>query len=118
KMFAEIPEIESYSRRTGTQMGFFITEPNFGDYLIQLKRNHQRSTFDVIDDLRKRIESSQPALIVDFGQVIGDMLGDVRSSTQPVEIKIYGDDEKTLQGIARQVAEITAHAKGTADGFD
>ncbi len=27
-----VPEVESYSRRTGTQLGFFLTEPNTGDY--------------------------------------------------------------------------------------
>ena len=35
KIIIAIPEVEAYSRRTGTQMGFFITEPNRGDYLIQ-----------------------------------------------------------------------------------
>ncbi|HEY5507273.1 MAG TPA: efflux RND transporter permease subunit, partial [Paludibacter sp.] len=87
KTFPSIPEIESYSRRTGTQMGFFITEPNYGDYLIQLKKNRKRTTNDVIDEIRKKVESSQPALKVDFGQVIGDMLGDLMSSTQPIEVK-------------------------------
>jgi multidrug efflux pump subunit AcrB len=38
KILATIPEVQAYSRRTGTQMGFFITEPNSGDYLIQLKK--------------------------------------------------------------------------------
>lgn len=38
KIITSIPEVEAYSRRTGTQMGFFITEPNRGDYLIQLKK--------------------------------------------------------------------------------
>ena len=33
----QISEVQSYSRRTGTQMGFFITEPSRGDYLIRLK---------------------------------------------------------------------------------
>jgi hypothetical protein len=26
------PEIESYSRRTGLEMGLFVTEPNTGDF--------------------------------------------------------------------------------------
>ena len=43
-------------------MGFFITEPNDGDYLIHLKDDRKRSTVDVIDDIRKRIEATQPAL--------------------------------------------------------
>ncbi len=118
KIFPSIPEIKTYSRRTGTQMGFFITEPNTGDYLIQLKKNRKRSTNEVIDEIRKKIETSQPALWVDFGQVIGDMLGDLMSSTQPVEIKIYGDNQNLLQSLAKQVAAITENVKGTADVFN
>jgi len=118
KILPTIPEIESYSRRTGAQMGFFITEPNYGDYLIQLKKDRKRSTNEVIDEIRAKVESSQPSLKIDFGQVIGDMLGDLMSSTQPIEIKIYGDNVKELQNLARQVAGITENVKGTADVFD
>ena len=118
KILPTIPEIESYSRRTGAQMGFFITEPNYGDYLIQLKTKRNRSTNEVIDEIRKKVESSQPALKIDFGQVIGDMLGDLMSSTQPIEIKIYGDNVNVLQNLANQVADITTKVKGTADVFN
>ena len=118
KIFPSIPEIETYSRRTGAQMGFFITEPNYGDYLIQLKKDRNRSTDEVIDEIRKKVESSQPALKIDFGQVISDMLGDLMSSTQPIEIKIYGDNVNILQGLARQVAKITSNVEGTADVFN
>ena len=118
KTFSSVPEIESYSRRTGTEMGFFITEPNKGDYLIQLKKDRTRSTVEVIEDIRHNAESTQPALAVDFGQVIGDMLGDLMSSSQPIEIKIYGDNQEKLQQLAEQVAEITEGIKGTADVFN
>ncbi len=118
KLFPSIPEIESYSRRTGTEMGFFITEPNYGDYLIQLKKNRKLTTNEVIDKIRKKVESTQPALQIDFGQVIGDMLGDLMASTQPIEIKIYGENPKVLQDLARQTAGIVSNVKGTADVFD
>ncbi len=118
KLFPSVPEIESYSRRTGTQMGFFITEPNTGDYLIQLKKERKRSTEEVIDDIRKKIEATQPALQVDFGQVIGDMLGDLMSSVQPIEVLIFGDNQEVLHGLARKVAEITEKTQGTADVFN
>jgi CzcA family heavy metal efflux pump len=118
KLFPEVPEIESYSRRTGTEMGFFITEPNTGDYLIQLKKDRDRSTDEVIDDIRTRIEATQPSLQIDFGQVIGDMLGDLMSSTQPIEIKIFGDNQLIIQNMARQVAGIVEGTGGTADVFD
>lgn len=118
KILLTIPEVETYSRRTGTQMGFFITEPNDGDYLIQLKKKRKRSTKEVIDEIRQRVEASQPSLQIDFGQVIGDMLGDLMESTQPIEIKIFGSDRKELEILSRKVAGIVSNIEGTADVFD
>jgi len=118
KIITAVPEVAAYSRRTGTQMGFFITEPNTGDYLIQLKTKRERSTEDVIADIRKKIETTQPALRIDFGQVINDMLGDLMTSVQPVEVKIFGDDPKALQDLSRQVASVVSGVDGAADVFD
>ncbi|MBB5437404.1 CzcA family heavy metal efflux pump [Pedobacter sp. AK017] len=118
KELVKIPEVAAYSRRTGTQMGFFITEPNTGDYLIQLKANRTKSTDEVIAEIRRMIESTQPALVIDFGQVIGDMLGDLMSSTQPVELKIFGNDQKKLQALSKKVAVMITGIAGVADVFD
>ncbi len=118
KELVKIPDVQAYSRRTGTQMGFFITEPNTGDYLIQLKPNRSKTTDEVIADIRSHVESTQPALKVDFGQVIGDMLGDLMSSTQPIEVKIFGNEQDKLQALSKKVADIVGHVKGTADVFD
>jgi CzcA family heavy metal efflux pump len=118
KLLLKIPEVAAYSRRTGTQMGFFITEPNTGDYLIQLKADRSRSSEEVINEIRQQIEGSQPALKVDFGQVIGDMLGDLMSSTQPVEVKVFGNDQQKLQELSRQVSSVIGKVAGTADVFD
>jgi CzcA family heavy metal efflux pump len=117
-LLKSVPEISAYSRRTGTQMGFFITEPNTGDYLIQLKTDRSRTTEEVISEIRSKIEASQPALRVDFGQVITDMLGDLMSSVQPVEVKIFGDNQQQLQEISKKVADIVSSVKGTADVFN
>jgi CzcA family heavy metal efflux pump len=118
KILVTIPEVQAYSRRTGTQMGFFITEPNSGDYLIQLKSKRSRTTEEVIEDIRLRVESTQPALRIDFGQVIGDMLGDLMTSVQPIEIKVFGDDKKKLQELSQQIADIVEKTEGAADVFD
>jgi CzcA family heavy metal efflux pump len=118
KIIVTIPEVETYSRRTGAQMGFFITEPNNGDYLIHLKNDRSRSTEEVIDDIRKRIEATQPALQIDFGQVIGDMLGDLMASVQPIEIKIFGTDQNRLNEMATLVAGEIKKIDGVADVFD
>jgi CzcA family heavy metal efflux pump len=112
------PEVSSFSRRLGTQMGFFITEPNDGDYLIQLKKQRDKTTDEVSDDIRTKIEGVLPQLTVDFGQVIGDMLGDLMESAQPIEIKIYGDDQKTLQVLSQKAADLVQSVNGTADVFN
>ena len=118
KIIGKIPEVEAYSRRTGTQMGFFITEPNDGDYLIQLKKQRERSSDKVIADIRRQIESSQPALQIDFGQVIGDMLGDLMESVQPIEIKIYGENIPKLHELSKQVSGLVEQVQGAADVFN
>jgi len=118
KTIIKQPDVEAYSRRTGTQMGFFITEPNTGDYLIQLKKDHQKTTEEVSSDIRHEIEKTQPALRVDFGQVITDMLGDLMESPQPIEIKVFGEDQKILKNLSKQIAAQVTAVKGTADVFD
>jgi CzcA family heavy metal efflux pump len=118
KIITSVPEVTAYSRRTGTQMGFFITEPNTGDYLIQLKKKRKKSTDEVIADIRKQIEATQPALRVDFGQVIGDMLGDLMTSVQPIEIKVFGDNVSKLRELSEQIGTIVEKVQGAADVFN
>jgi multidrug efflux pump subunit AcrB len=121
KIIMAQPEVEAYSRRTGTQMGFFITEPNTGDYLIELKKDRKKTTEEVIHDLREKITAEQPVLAnqkVEFGQVIADMLGDLTTSVEPIQIKVFGDDPAKLRGLSKQIADATSDVKGTADVFN
>jgi len=112
------PEVDAYSSRLGTQMGFFITEPNRGDFLIKLKENRNKTTDEVSDEIRTKIEAVVPQLTIDFGQVIGDMLGDLMSSVQPIEIKLYGDDIDKINELSKEIADVTSNTEGTADVFD
>ena len=118
QIIEKTPEVQSYSRRTGTQMGFFITEPSRGDYLIRLKDKRNKKTEEVIDEIRQQIEAKIPVLIVDFGQVIGDMLGDLMSSVQPIEIKLFGNDIAQIHEYAKKIADVVENVPGTADVFD
>jgi Cu/Ag efflux pump CusA len=112
------PEVEAYSARLGTQMGFFITEPNSGDYLIKLKNKRSKTTTEVSDEIRQRVEEVLPQLTIDFGQVIGDMLGDLMSSVQPIEIKVFGDDVNVLEELSKKIAVEIETVPGTADVND
>jgi len=109
------PEIETWSRRTGDQLGFFITEPNTGDYVLQLRTRRRRSAEQIADDLRGRIESSQPAIEVEFGHLVEDVIGDLTTAPQPIEIRIFGQDRALLQERAREVAAAIEKVNGVVD---
>ncbi|SKC19676.1 efflux RND transporter permease subunit [Dyadobacter psychrophilus] len=109
------PDVETYSRRTGIRMSFSTVPQNYGDYSIQLKKVRTKKTVDVIDELRKQISSQQPVLNISFGQRIADLLGDLMSTPQPIEVKFFGDDYATLQKISQQAAGIISKISGLED---
>jgi cobalt-zinc-cadmium resistance protein CzcA len=120
RVIDSMPGVESYSRRTGTQLGFFITEPNRGDYVIKLKPLRQRRGVDEItDELRTRIAAVEPAIHTDFGQLLEDNIGDLTGGTpQPIDVKIFGDDPVVLAAKAEQVARLLAQVPGVEDVFN
>lgn len=118
KILQSIPEVESYSRRTGTQLGFFLTEPNNGDFLVKLKKIRNRRINDVVAEVRARVSASEPALTIEFGQLMMDVIGDLTNNPSPVEIKLFGEDEKTLQTKAREVSKLISQIPGIVDVFD
>ncbi|HET9795732.1 MAG TPA: efflux RND transporter permease subunit [Thermoanaerobaculia bacterium] len=120
KIIRATPDVDAYSRRTGTQLGFFITEPNRGDYVIKLKpKKHRRDVDDVIDDLRGKIASAEPAIHTDFGQLLEDNIGDLTGGVpQPIDVKIFGSDPALLEQKARQAAKIIGGVHGVEDVFD
>ncbi len=114
----KIPEVESYSRRTGTQLGFFLTEPNTGDFLVKLKTNRSRSIWDIMAQVRRTVDSTEPALEVDFGQLMTDLIGDLTNTPKPVEIKLFGDSVAILESKAKEVAKLIEQVPGVVDIFD
>ncbi len=112
------PEVESYARRTGTQLGFFLTEPNDGDFLVKLKRERGRGIEEIIGEVRTRVEAAEPALRIEFGQLMMDVIGDLTNNPAPVEIKLFGDDARVLNEKAREVKRAIETVPGVVDAFD
>ena len=115
-----LPDVATYARRTGTQLGFFVTEPNTGDIVIRLKpRRQRRDADDVIDDLRAKIAAAEPAMRADFGQPLEDVIGDLTGGEpQPIDVRIYGEDQTLLQEKARAAAKVLDGVSGVEDVFD
>jgi cobalt-zinc-cadmium resistance protein CzcA len=115
------PDVDTYMRRTGTNMASSISmatgviPPNEGDYLIQLKQSTNKKTEEVIAELREQVSATAPALNIEFGQRIADLLGDLIGRPQPVEIKIFGDDLKQLQDLAIATKSLISNIGGIAD---
>jgi CzcA family heavy metal efflux pump len=118
RILMEIPEVESYSRRTGTQLGFFLTESNDGDFLVKLKKERSRNIFDVMAEVRERVTTSEPSLNIEFGQLMMDVIGDLINNPSPVEIKIFGDDMKLLHEKAEEISGLIEEVPGVVDIFD
>jgi multidrug efflux pump subunit AcrB len=112
------PEIVAWSRRTGNQLGFFITEPNHGDYVLRLKGSRHRSGDEVADDLRQRIGVSAPGIEIEFGQLVEDVIGDLTTSPQPIEVRLITEDRALGQRLAREAAAIIERVPGVVDVRD
>ena len=111
----ETPEIESFSRRTGLELGLFVTEPNRGDFAVKLKPGHKRATEDVISDLRQEIAKAEPALEIEFVGIVPDVIGDLQGAPEPIEVKLFSEDAIALQAKADEVETAIKKVSGVVD---
>ena len=112
----EMPEVESTSRRTGLQLGLAaVTEANTGDISVKLKDKRDRAIDEVIADVRAEIKQKEPAVDVEFTQVLQDMIDDLTSAPEPIQIKLFCQDPKILEQWAPRVADGITKIHGVVD---
>ena len=97
-----IPDVASYSRRTGLQLGGGLTEANEGDMFIRLKPFPRRSIEEVMSEIRQRVDETVPGLQIETIQLMGDVIGDLTAVPQPIEVKLYSNDPASLASAADQ----------------
>jgi len=117
---AETPEIQAYSRRTGAALGFHLTYPHDGDFLVRLKPHAQRkrAVGAIMDELRDKIHEEVPGVDIEFAQILQDLIGDLAGAPKPIEVRIFGDDIKKLQALAPEVGKRVKAVAGVVDEFD
>jgi multidrug efflux pump subunit AcrB len=116
RILREQPEVESTSRRTGLQMGLAaVTEANTGDFTVKLKAKRSRGIDEIIDDVRHEINKTEPELDVDFPQVLQDMIGDLSNAPEPIQIKIFSEDEALLTQLGPRVGSAIEKISGVVD---
>ena len=110
------PEVEITSRRTGLQLGLAaVTEANRGDFTVRLKADRHRDIDEIISDVRERIQSSEPALDVEFAQVLQDMIGDLSNQPEDIVIKLFSNDNELLNRLGPRVETAIKKIPGVVD---
>nr|WP_251106782.1 efflux RND transporter permease subunit [Alloacidobacterium dinghuense] len=113
------PEVESTSRRTGLEMGFAaVTEANTGDITVKLKSKRDRGIDEVMADVRDQIKKTEPELDIEFTQVLQDMIGDLSNAPEPIQIKLFANDQALLNQLGPRVGEAIGKIKGVVDVQD
>lgn len=115
QILREIPEVESYSRRTGARLALATAEPNFGDFLVKLKRRRRRSAEEVIEEFRRRIAETVPVLQIEFAHILEDLIADLVAAPQPIEIKVFHPRDATYKEVAARIAAWLPQVRGVVD---
>ena len=111
----DTPEVQTYSRRTGLQLGGGLTESNNGDLFVRLVPPPRRPIHDVMDDVRQRIEHHVPGLEIEMLQLMEDLIGDLTAVPEPIEVKLFSDDNLLLKEVANQVADTIVDVRGIVE---
>ncbi|MCD6347540.1 MAG: efflux RND transporter permease subunit [Bacteroidales bacterium] len=112
-----IPEVESYSLRTGRSLAHPRTHANDGDFVINLKKGHKRSSFEIMDELRAFDESQEPRLEPELFQVLPDRLNDLSGEIAPIIIKVFGKNIPLIQETAQLMADSLEQIEGAVDVY-
>ncbi len=109
------PEVATYSRRTGLQLGGGLTEANAGDFFVELRPLPRRPIDDIMNGVRRRIEKDVPGLEIEMALLMEDLIGDLTAVPQPIEIKLYSDDLAQLRLLAPRLAKDISSIPGVVD---
>ncbi|WP_428334640.1 efflux RND transporter permease subunit [Novosphingobium sp.] len=99
----QTPEVLSYSRRTGVQLGGGLSEADEGDFFIRLKGGSRRDIDEVMAEIRGKIQATVPGLEIETAQLMEDLIGDLTAVPQPIEVKLFSDDPQVLTDSAAKV---------------
>jgi Cu/Ag efflux pump CusA len=87
------------------------------DHALQIRPKPfpRRGIEEVMDDVRARIEKHVPGLQIELLQLMEDLIGDLTSVPQPIEIKLFSDDEAVLRALAPRVADTISKVRGVVE---
>lgn len=112
-----IPDVDTYSLRTGRSLAHPRTHANDGDFVINLKKHHKLSSFEIMDMLRRFDAAHEPRLYPELFQVLPDRLNDLSGEIAPILIKVFGQNLSLIQQVAAQIASSLEKIPGAVDVY-
>jgi len=172
KILSKNPDIDSYVRRTGAELGLFATQTSRGDIQVvlrpadddpvslltkpvrppmedldkqlkaegkkiedpqvrdEVRRKYRRRPLSgwtdragkkqpgVMDEIEDEVKDNyaEHQLKIELIQIMADELSDLSGANKPIEIKIFGPDQKELRRLATDVGEML-EKKGKGRGI-
>ena len=118
-VLSQTPEVATYSRRTGAELGpAAATQVNRGDIMVRLKARRSRSAEQIIALVRARLGREVPGVRTEFVQVLQDVINDLAGNPRPLELKLLGDDYAVLREKAALVAARVRDVPGLVDLYE
>jgi Cation/multidrug efflux pump len=116
RILHSIPEVESTSRRTGLELGYAaVTEANRGDFTVKLKAKRHRSVWDIMEEVRAEIRKTEPELDIELFQILQDNINDLSNAPEPIQVKIYANDEALLTELGPRIGDAIEKIPGVVD---
>jgi CzcA family heavy metal efflux pump len=114
------PEVAGFTRRTGTELGpATATMQSRGDIMVRLVPRARRDGIrDVVDRVRDELHGKVPEARFEYVQVLQDVLNDLQGAPAPIEIRVLGDDPRTLEGYAELAGDKLEKLPQLVDFFD
>jgi multidrug efflux pump subunit AcrB len=82
-----------------------------------LKKDRERSSFEIMNELRAFDEKNEPRLEPKLFQVLPDRLNDLSGEIAPIVIKVFGKNLSVIQNVATVIADSLENVDGAVDVY-
>lgn len=113
------PAVAHVARLSGVDTnGYVATPPDAGTLRVTLKDGARAGFDEIADRIRERLLGFDPTVALEFHQLLEDQINDLSGAPEPVQLTVYGNDQKTLNAIAGKLADAIVPVRGLTDVFD
>jgi multidrug efflux pump subunit AcrB len=113
------PAVAHEGRLTGIDTnGLLPTPQNAGTIRVALHDAGAEPYADVAERLRGALSKAAPGADFEFHQLLEDQINDLSGAPEPIQLAVYGPEQRTLARIAGGLAQRIGGVDGVVDPFD